>query len=119
AGAGTGVGLGAGEGVRGRYSRAAGEAVGSYTISATLSPTGVLGNYDITYNTASFTITKKAASVTPNAASKTYGDSDPALAGTLTGFGPGDGVTATYTRAAGETVATYTISATLSPAAVR
>jgi len=28
-----------------------------YTISATLSPTGALGNYDITYNTAKFTIT--------------------------------------------------------------
>src|SRR5262249_26464504 len=59
------------------YSRTAGESGGTYTISATLSPAGVLGNYDITYNTASFTITKKAASVTPNAASKTYGDSDP------------------------------------------
>ena len=63
------------------YSRTAGETVagGPYTISATLSPAGVLGNYDITYNTASFTINKKAASVTPNAASKTYGAADPAL----------------------------------------
>ena len=34
----------------------AGENVGSYTISATLSPSGVLGNYNITYNTATFTI---------------------------------------------------------------
>src|SRR2546422_5218261 len=34
------------------YSRAAGENVGSYTISAALSPAGVLTNYDITYNTA-------------------------------------------------------------------
>jgi hypothetical protein len=102
------------------YSRAAGETVGGspYTISATLSPAGVLGNYDITYNTAAFTIGKKAASVTPNAAGKTYGEIDPTLTGTLTGFLPADGVTATYTRTPGEAVGTYTISATLSPTGV-
>ena len=38
------------------YSRTAGETVGTYTISATLAPAGVLGNYAITYNTASFKI---------------------------------------------------------------
>src|SRR5207249_323756 len=91
-----------------------------YTISATLAPAGVLGNYQITYNSAEFTIDKKAASVTPNAANKTYGDADPAFTGTLTGFLGGDGVTATYSRTAGETVAgsPYTISATLAPAGV-
>ena len=80
----------------------------------------MLGNYTITYNTASFTITTKAASVTPNAASKMYGAADPAFTGTLTGFLAADGVTATYSRTAGETVAggPYTISAVLSPAAV-
>src|SRR5206468_430431 len=83
-------------------------------------PAGVLGNYQITYNTANFTIDKKAASVTPNAASKTYGDTDPTLTGTLSGFLAADGVTATYSRTTGETVAgsPYTISATLSPAGV-
>jgi len=104
------------------YSRTAGETVtGSpYTISATLSPAAVLTNYAITYNTANFTITPAVASVTPNAASKVYGTADPAFTGTLTGFLPADGVTATYSRTAGETVAgsPYTISATLSPAAV-
>ena len=41
------------------YSRVVGETVeGSpYTISAVLSPAGVLGNYNITYNTGDFTIT--------------------------------------------------------------
>src|SRR4029077_19947853 len=93
---------------------------GPYTISAVLSPAAVLTNYSITYNTASFTIDAKAASVTPNAASKTYGGADPAFTGTLSGFLAADGVTATYSRTAGETVAggPYTISATLSPAAV-
>ena len=43
--------------------------------------------------------------MTPNAAAKTYGNSDPALTGTLSGFLAADGVTATYSRTAGETVA--------------
>jgi MBG domain (YGX type) len=110
------------DGVTASYSRTAGETVlgGPYTISATLSPAAALSNYSITYNTASFTITARDASVTPNAASKTYGDADPVFTGTLTGFVAADGVTATYSRTAGETVAggPYTISATLSPAGV-
>src|SRR5207249_725737 len=107
------------DGVTASYSRAAGETVGSYTISAALSPAGVLSNYDITYNTAAFAITKKAASVTPAAGQhKTYGDADPALSGSTSGFLVADGVTASYSRTAGETVGTYPISATLAPAGV-
>src|SRR6202023_2228865 len=102
------------------YTRTANETVaGSSTISATLSPAGVLANYAITSNTAAFTITAKTASVTPNAASKIYGASDPALTGTLTGFLAADSVTASYSRTANETVAgSSTISATLTPAGV-
>src|SRR5262249_58689155 len=75
------------------------------------------GNYTIAYNTANFTISAKAASVTPNVATKTYGAADTALTGTLSGFLAADGVTASYSRTAGEMVAgsPYTISATLSP----
>src|SRR5207249_3153375 len=53
-------------------------------------------------------------------ASKTYGDANPALSGTLSGFLAADNVAATYSRTTGETVvgSPYTISATLSPAAV-
>ena len=119
---GTLTGFLAADGVTATYSRTAGETVlgGPYTISAMLSPAGVLSNYAITYNTANFTIDPKAASVTPNAASKTYGAADPAFTGTLTGFLAADGVTATYSRTAGETVlgGPYTISAMLSPAGV-
>src|SRR6185436_5301909 len=119
---GTLAGFLAGDGVTASYSRIAGETVvgGPYTISATLSPVGVLANYTITYNTASFTIDKALASVTPNGASKTYGTGDPALTGTLAGFLAGDGVTASYSRIAGETVVggPYTISAALSPVGV-
>jgi hypothetical protein len=118
---GTLTGFAAADNVTATYSRTGGETVAGspYTISATLAPTGVLDNYSITYNTASFTITKALASVTPNAASKTYGAADPALTGTTSGFVAADGVTATYSRVAGETVAggPYTISATLTPAA--
>ena len=62
------------------YSRTAGETVAGspYTISATLSPAGVLGNYTITYNTASFTINEGGVG-DADAASKTYGAADPAL----------------------------------------
>ena len=112
----------AADGVIATYSRTAGETVAGspYTISATLSPAGVLGNYDIAYDTANFTITRKAASVTPDAKSKILGAADPVLTGTLSGFLAPDGVTATYTRTPGETIAgnPYTISATLAPVAV-
>jgi hypothetical protein len=119
---GTLTGFLASDGVTATYSRAAGETVagGPYSITAVLSPAAVLGNYTITYNTAAFTINKAVASVTPNAASKTYGTADPALTGTLSGFLAADGVTASYSRTAGETVAggPYSITAVLSPAAV-
>jgi large repetitive protein len=82
----------AGDAVTANYSRTAGETVlGSpYTISATLSPAGVLSNYNVTYNTAAFTITPKAASVTAEDKSKTYGDPNPVLTATVTGAVTGD-----------------------------
>ena len=79
------------------------------------------GNYTLTTPaTTSAKINAKAASVTPNAASKTYGTADPGFSGTLSGFVAADGVNAVYSRTAGETVAgsPYTISTVLSPAAV-
>ena len=118
---GSGTGFLISDGVTATYSRAAGEKASrpTYHITATLSATvsGALNNYHITNTGAEFTINKRPASVTPNTASKIYGDADPALSGTLTGFLSGDNVTATYSRT-GETVGTYTISATLSPAGV-
>src|SRR5438876_613748 len=110
-----------GDSVVASYSRTAGDAVlGTYTISATLSPAALLTNYAITYNTASFTITPKTASVTPDAKNKVYGSPDPALTGTLSGFLPADSLVASYSRVAGETVSggPYTISAALTPTAV-
>ena len=56
------------------YSRTAGQTVlgGPYIISATLSPSPVLGNYTITYNTADFTINAASTTTTANAASATF-----------------------------------------------
>src|SRR5207247_2025798 len=119
---GTLTGFLAGDSVTATYTRTAGETVAGspYTISATLSPLAVLGNYTITYNTANFTITAKAASVTPNAASKPYGSADPTPIGTRTLILAIDSVKATYSRTPGATVAggPYTISDPLSPSAV-
>jgi hypothetical protein len=119
---GSGSGFLAADNVTATYSRAAGETVAGnpYHITATLSPASVLGNYAITNAGADFTIIAKAASVTPNASSKTFGEIDPTFTGTLVGFLAADGVTATYTRTTGESVAgsPYIISAALSPVSV-
>jgi hypothetical protein len=74
-------------------------------------------NHEGSSGSASLTITKKAASVTLNAATKVYNAADPSFSGTLSGFITADGISASYARTAGETVAgsPYTISATLSP----
>ena len=52
----------AGDNVSAAYNRTAGETVAGspYLISATLTPAAALANYKITYNTATFTITKAA-----------------------------------------------------------
>lgn len=114
--AGTLAGFLPSDGVVASYSRAAGESVGSYHITATLGPSSVLTHYEIAYHPASFTISPRAAAVTPNASGKTYGAPDPLFTGVMSGFLAADGVTATYTRTGGEAVGNYTISATLTPA---
>jgi hypothetical protein len=88
----------------------------------------VLSNYAITNAGASFTITVRPATWATNSNSKTYGQNDPnplttgsAVApGPGTGFLVADGVTATYSRVAGETVPgnPYHLTATLAPTAV-
>ncbi len=79
-----------------------------------------LGNYAISYVNGMLTVNTAPATVTPNAVTKVYGQADPTLTGTLTGFLASDNVTATYARTAGNTVGgnPYTISATLNPAGV-
>src|SRR5207253_822015 len=94
---------------------------GPYHITARLGPAAVLTNYTITNAGASFTINARPATWTTNSNSKTYGYADPVPLTTGSGdFLAADGVTATYSRAAGETVLAgpYHITATLAPAAV-
>ena len=79
--------------------------VGTYPINASQGSL-MAANYAFVFVSGTLTINQRNASVTPNAASKTYGDSDPTLTGTLSGFLPADGVTATYTRTRVRTWAT-------------
>src|SRR5207253_5447500 len=92
-----------------------------YHITATLNAAaGVLANYIITNAGAAFTINARPATWTTNPNSKTYGDNDPNPLTSGSGdFLAADNVTATYSRAAGETVAgsPYHITATLNAAA--
>jgi len=64
----------ASDNVTATYSRTPGETVSGspYVISATVSPSGVLANYNIAYNTAAFTIMPAAASVTIANLAQTY-----------------------------------------------
>ena len=97
--------------------RATGEAVGEYLISAT---GNTLANYDVTYNnTGKLTITKAMLTVTTENKSKTYGTADPTLTATVTGMVNNDTEAAVrellalnITRATGEAVGEYQISAT-------
>src|SRR5204862_4502884 len=77
-----------------------------------------LANFISTTAGAEFTIEKRLATWTTNAASKTYGDADPSPVTTGSGsnFVAADKVTASYARAGGENASppTYHITATLS-----
>src|SRR5205807_199032 len=121
---GSGSGFLAADNVTATYSLAAGDTVagGPYHITATLSSTAALSNYEITSAGANFTINAKSATWTTNPNSKSYGDNDPnpLTSGSGTGFVAADNVTATYSRDPGQTVAgsPYHITATLSPAGV-
>ena len=78
---GSGSGFLAADNVTAMYSRVVGENASppTYHITATLSatPLGALNNYNIINTGNEFTINKRNATWTTNAASKTYGDADP------------------------------------------
>src|SRR5207244_428180 len=119
---GSGSNFVAADGVSAAYSRTAGDTVagGPYHITATLSSTvaNALANYTITNTGANFTINLRNATWTTNPNSKTYGDGDPSplTTGSGSNFVAADGVSAAYSRTAGDTVASgpYHITATLS-----
>ena len=117
---GSGTNFVAADNISATYTRAAGETVagGPYHITATLvDPNNKLANYTITNTGADFTINLRAATWTTNASSKYCGQTDPSplTTGSPSNFVAADGVTATYSRIAGETAAgsPYHITATL------
>jgi hypothetical protein len=105
----------------GALSRVAGENTGLYAItigSLVINDGNGGNNYNLSFVSNNFEIKKRPATWTTNPASKTYGDPDPSplTTGSGSNFLVGDGVTATYTRVAGENASlpTYHITATLS-----
>ena len=90
--------------------REAGEAAGSYAITVT---PGENPNYDVNGVSAALTVGRKAAYVTAEAKSKTYGESDPELTATVSGTVGSDTLNYTLSRAAGNDVGSYVISVTL------
>ena len=81
-------------------------------VNAGFYASGVVANFagDVSFAASngsnSLTVDPKPATWTTNAATKTYGDADPMplTTGSGSNFLAGDGVTATYSRTAGETV---------------
>ena len=102
----------AGSATTGALTRATGETVGSYAISL-----GTLAsdNYSLSLasSPANFTITQAPLTITPTATSKTYGNSDPTLTYTTSGYVNGDTsslVSGSISRSAGENAGTYSLS---------
>jgi hypothetical protein len=94
----------------GALSRAAGENVGAYLI--TQGSLAINNNYIITVvNTRQLNIVPKSITVTADAKTKVYGQSDPQLTYTFTpALIQGDSFSGSLTRAAGETVGSYAIT---------
>ncbi|TDQ73713.1 MBG domain-containing protein [Sphingobacterium yanglingense] len=98
--------------VTGTLSRAIGENVGSYAIN---NVDLTANNYSINYEPTDLTITKADLTVTADAKSKVYGESDPVLTYTVKASDLRNGdaasvVTGTLSRAIGENVGSYAIN---------
>jgi hypothetical protein len=97
------VGLHDGDNISASYTTVAGtnSAVGSYAIVATLNdPDHKLGNYAVTTNNGTLTVTAASLMVTANNASRSYGVTNPVCSGHLSGVRNGDNITATYATTA-------------------
>jgi 6-phosphogluconolactonase (cycloisomerase 2 family) len=112
---GTITGLKNGDVITANYSTTATQLspVGTYPITATLvDPGGVLGNYTVTINNGTLTITPAVLVITANNAARLYGDPNPTFTGTIAGIKNGDNITAIYTTPAtpASPVGTYPIN---------
>ena len=101
--------LAAGDAITGALVRVAGENVGTYAIQQGTLTAGT--NYNLTYIGANLSITTRAITVTADAQSKVYGNTDPTLSYQVTSGSlvSGDAFSGALTRAPGETVGSYAI----------
>ncbi len=91
-------------------SREEGNNAGTYTITVT---PGENPNYIVTVESADFTVSQKAITLTADDKTKVYGDADEALTATAEGLAEGDTLNYTLARAAGENAGEYEITITL------
>ncbi|WP_027030775.1 MBG domain-containing protein [Mesorhizobium loti] len=102
--------LGSGAALVGALDRAAGENVGTYAIGQGSLTNAGNANYDITFVGSSFSIGKRAVTVTANSGQgKTYGNADPTLGYTVSSLGNGAALVGALDRVDGEGVGTYAI----------
>ncbi|MBR3314016.1 MAG: Cna B-type domain-containing protein [Atopobiaceae bacterium] len=88
--------------------RAEGESVGEYPITVT--GDGSQGNYTVTFEPGTFTITGHKVTVRAKNFAKTYGDDDPTWEAEVTGLKEGDTLDYSFSRAPGEDAGTYVIT---------
>lgn len=102
--------LESGDLLTGVLARASGEEVGNYAINQGNLTAG--SNYSITFNDSGFGITERSISITAVAATKQFGDADPALGYQITNGSlvSGDTFTGFLDRTSGEDVGNYTIN---------
>ena len=83
------------------YTPAAGTVLpaGTQTLSVTFTPTDLV-NYVVQTTTVNLLVNQAPLIVTPNPVSRVYGQTNPALSGTITGLVTGDIITATYSTSA-------------------
>ncbi len=96
----------------GALTRAAGNGVGNYTISQGAFTVSNISNYNFSFASAVFSITKRNVTVTADALLKTYGSADPTLTYSLTSgtLVSGDSFSGSLTRVSGENTGTYNIN---------
>ncbi len=113
------IGLQPGAGITATFTSAAttNSAVGTYAIVPSLSdPNGRLGNYVITTNQGTLTVTTALLTVTATSTNRSYGVTNPVFTGSLSGLRNNDNISATFTSAAttNSPVGSYPIAVSLS-----
>ncbi|MDO4399492.1 MAG: MBG domain-containing protein [Coriobacteriia bacterium] len=92
------------------FERMPGEDMGTYGVAPVLAQS--MSNYDISLSSGTLTIQPKPITVKADDAAKAYGDPDPELTAHVEGLVGDDSVVYTVSRASGEHVGTYDITAT-------